>query len=245
MPIHDWTRVEAGVFHGFHVAWIGELRKALNSGLLPSKYYADAEQYAPQKQADVLTLHQSDPDFESLSEPYGGGVTTLPSIRTASHRAALVDQKPQTKMRRVAVRHVSGHRPIAFLELVSPGNLKGSDNRSEFCQKAWDCLATGIHVTVVELFSPRAGRKSLTETIWKKYDRKPLDPPAGKPLNLAAFVSKRRPEGYFEPVGLGEELPAFPLFLTAKSWVPLPLAETYAAAFAGSPPYLRDLLGAP
>jgi hypothetical protein len=24
MPIHDWTEVEAGIFHDFHVAWIPE-----------------------------------------------------------------------------------------------------------------------------------------------------------------------------------------------------------------------------
>ncbi len=35
MPFHDWTRVEPGIFHDFHLAWIGELRRALNSGLLP------------------------------------------------------------------------------------------------------------------------------------------------------------------------------------------------------------------
>ncbi len=44
MPVHDWTRVEAGVFHDFHNAWISELRGALNEGLLPTGYYAMSEQ---------------------------------------------------------------------------------------------------------------------------------------------------------------------------------------------------------
>ncbi|MGH7193944.1 MAG: hypothetical protein ACREJM_10485 [Candidatus Saccharimonadales bacterium] len=35
MPIHDWTRVEAGIFHHFHVEWMGALARALNQGLLP------------------------------------------------------------------------------------------------------------------------------------------------------------------------------------------------------------------
>ena len=35
MPVHDWTRVEAGIFHAFHVAWVPEIQKALNGGLLP------------------------------------------------------------------------------------------------------------------------------------------------------------------------------------------------------------------
>ena len=38
MPVHDWTRVEAGIFHDFHNVWIGQLRNTLNEGLLPEGY---------------------------------------------------------------------------------------------------------------------------------------------------------------------------------------------------------------
>ncbi len=27
MPVHDWTRVEAGIFHDFHHAWIEEIKR--------------------------------------------------------------------------------------------------------------------------------------------------------------------------------------------------------------------------
>ncbi len=56
MPIHDWTRVSAGTLHDFHLAWIAELRMALNSGLLPPDYYAQAEQIVGPMGPDVLTL---------------------------------------------------------------------------------------------------------------------------------------------------------------------------------------------
>ena len=46
MPMHDWNLVDAGTFHAFHLAWIGELQKSLNGGGLPKGYYALAEQYA-------------------------------------------------------------------------------------------------------------------------------------------------------------------------------------------------------
>jgi hypothetical protein len=36
MPVHDWARVDAGIFHHFHVAWIDEIARALNRGLLPA-----------------------------------------------------------------------------------------------------------------------------------------------------------------------------------------------------------------
>ena len=60
MPIHDWTRVEAGIFHDFHHAWIEEVKRALNAGVLPDDYYALAEQHAAGFGPDVLTLQGGD-----------------------------------------------------------------------------------------------------------------------------------------------------------------------------------------
>jgi sulfite reductase beta subunit-like hemoprotein len=59
MPVHDWSQVEAGVYHDFHNAWIIMLRNALNGGLLPAEYYALVEQHAGQYVPDILTLHAS------------------------------------------------------------------------------------------------------------------------------------------------------------------------------------------
>ena len=35
MPIHDGTRVAAGIVHDFHHEWISAIKRALNGGLLP------------------------------------------------------------------------------------------------------------------------------------------------------------------------------------------------------------------
>src|SRR5438876_6941035 len=35
MPVHNWTRVDAGIFHHFHHDWIAEFARVLNRGLLP------------------------------------------------------------------------------------------------------------------------------------------------------------------------------------------------------------------
>lgn len=40
MPIHDWSRVEAGLFHAFRQRWVCEICDLLNGGSLPSEYYA-------------------------------------------------------------------------------------------------------------------------------------------------------------------------------------------------------------
>ena len=56
MPIHDWSRVDAGIFHDFHHAWIEEIKRLLNDGVLPSDHYALAEQHTSHFGPDVLTL---------------------------------------------------------------------------------------------------------------------------------------------------------------------------------------------
>jgi hypothetical protein len=56
MPIHDWTRAEAGDFHHFHQTWIPLLAAALNNGGLPPGFIALAEQVAGRTIPDVVTL---------------------------------------------------------------------------------------------------------------------------------------------------------------------------------------------
>jgi len=56
MPVHDWSRVDARIFHAFHHGWIEELSRALNRGVLPPDYYALPEQFAGGFGPDVLTL---------------------------------------------------------------------------------------------------------------------------------------------------------------------------------------------
>src|SRR5215510_13070680 len=75
MPVHDWSRVTAGTFHDFHLAWIAELRRALNGGLLPPGYYALAEQVAGKIIPDVLTLQQASGTTEAaeFKEEFGSG----------------------------------------------------------------------------------------------------------------------------------------------------------------------------
>src|SRR6267378_3876706 len=72
MPVHDWTRVEAGIFHHFHHEWISEIARALNRGLLPPDHYALAEQIAGGLGPDVLTLPGPANGEAAGAEPRGG-----------------------------------------------------------------------------------------------------------------------------------------------------------------------------
>src|SRR5216683_1992198 len=69
MPVHDWTRVDAGIFHHFHHGWIEEIARALNLGILPADYYALAEQHAAGFGPDVLTLQGDRNDEDETAAP--------------------------------------------------------------------------------------------------------------------------------------------------------------------------------
>ncbi len=122
MPIHDWTRVEPGIFHDFHHAWIEEIKRALNSGLLPEGYYTMAEQIAAGFGPDVLAL-QSLPNGKSGngpdpgSEPGGGGLLLAPPKVRLTQEADW--DAYRHKQSTVAVRHMSGDRIVAMIEVVS------------------------------------------------------------------------------------------------------------------------------
>src|SRR6266446_6953011 len=109
MPVHDWTRVDAGIFHDFHQAWNAELRGALNGGVLPSDFYALIEQHAGRHIPDLLTLHTGS---ASAPPPAPSGGVAVAEVRPkVSHRLTA----PVVPLRRtIAIRHVSGHRLIAL-----------------------------------------------------------------------------------------------------------------------------------
>lgn len=60
MRVHAWSRVDDGIFHDFHHAWIEEIKRALNGGLLPDWLYALAEQQVSELGPDVLALQIPD-----------------------------------------------------------------------------------------------------------------------------------------------------------------------------------------
>src|SRR5688572_24001886 len=113
MPIHDRTRVEAGIFHAFHHDWITDIARALNGGLLPSAFYALPEQLAGGLGSDVLTLRA--PKSNGAPAPAqleAGGVALAeapPKVRIRTRSDA---NRYATKAKAVTVRHVSNHQIV-------------------------------------------------------------------------------------------------------------------------------------
>jgi hypothetical protein len=246
MPIHDWTRLDAGIFHDFHLAWIGELRRVLNSGLLPPDYYALAEQIAGGIGPDVLTLQTPAAEGNGPAAELEGTV----AVRLAPPKVRLMVRAEidayTLKRRTVAIRHVSNHRLVALIEILSLGNKSSRHALRAFLDKAQSALAHGIHLLLIDLFPPGPrDPQGIHGALWERLTGDPNSQAADQPLTLAAYVAGPVPTAYVEPVAVGDALPDMPLFLDPEQYIYVPLAATYRAAYEGVPRYYRTILEAP
>jgi hypothetical protein len=245
MPVHDWTRVEAGIFHGFHLTWLGEISKALNGGLLPEGFYALPEQHAGRTIADVLTLHASPATLEALSPFSTTGGTAVAEARPRVRLRESIEAGPRALRRSLAIRHVSGHRLIALLQILSPANKDRPQSVDDFVAKAVDALDAGIHLVLADLFPPGPcdpqGIHGAVRHRLAQVDES-YDVPAGEPLTLASYVAAARVDIYLEQLSVGAVLPEMPLFLNPERYVLLPLESTYQAAYQGMPSFWRGVL---
>ena len=262
MPIHDWTRVDAGIFHHFHQAWGMAISIALNDGILPSEYYALAEQVVGRIEPNgEEVVGRLGPDVVALQRPTlpanftssRGGVMTLEATppRTKYHLRPEVETYAK-KANRIVIRHRSDHRVISLIEVVSPGNKDSADGLESFLHKAEEVLAGGVHLLVLDLFPPGPrDPQGLHPLIWE--DRgKPVYPDGepfrfdpDKPLSLMSYIASPGSRAFIEPVAVGDELPPMPLFLTTEEYVPVPLGPTYEAAWRALPGFWRDVLSPP
>jgi hypothetical protein len=225
MPIHDWTRVDAGLFHDFHQDWTIELRRALNAGRLPPGYVALTDQQTGGPIPDVLTLNRrpNDPGTGALA----GGV----AVATAPPQARfVVEGEANTYARRanrIRIQHRHG-QVVAILEIVSPGNKSSHHALQAFVRKAADLLWQGIHLLVVDLFPP-SGRdpQGIHKAIWDEFVEEDFALPADERLTLAAYDAGPPPAAYVEFAAVGEPVPEMPLFLKPEFYVEAPLQETY------------------
>jgi hypothetical protein len=249
MPIHDWTRVEAGIFHDFHHGWIEEIKRALNAGLLPDDYYALAEQHASRFEPDVLTLQErlggeGGGDAERESDSAGGGLLMAPpKIQvTAETDLAYYRRKQKT----VTVRHVSGDRIVAMVEIVSSGNKSSRNALREFVRKSAALLNKQIHLLILDLHPPgRLDPEGIHGALWEYMTDQPYRLPADKLLTLAAYECDVALRAYVIHPAVSDTLVDMPLFLMPGGHVLVPLEATYQSAFAAVPRRWRRVLEAP
>jgi hypothetical protein len=256
MPIHDWTRVDAGIFHHFHQRWVGAITDVLNRRLLPGDYYALVERQGAGFEPGVLTLRASGshgpddpagpPDPGSTGRvggngPAGGGLPVAePRVRVTAETDLEFYRRKQNV---VAVRHVSGDRLIAVAEVVSRGNKSGRKAFEDFVRKAAEFLSHQVHLLILDLQPPTSrDPQGIHGAIWDEVAGQPYARPEDKPLTLAAYEAGGVVRAFVEPVAVGDVLIDMPLFLEPGRHIAVPLEETYRLAFESVPRRWRSVL---
>ena len=246
MPVHDWTRVDAGIFYDFHTSWITHLKEALNDGLLPEQYYALAEQRSGQILPDVITLKSaSEETSENRSPPVGAvAIADAPP-------AVAVTMRPGTKeyvlkRRTLTIRHTSDDRIIALIEIVSKANKDRESTVRDFAGKVVSALSQRIHVLVVDVFPPGPQDPTgMHGAIWNEIDDgQSYEMPPEKTLTVASYFADSIPVAYVEPLAVGDQLPEMALFLDPDWYIKTPLEPAYQLAYRGVPGRWRQVIEA-
>jgi len=158
--------------------------------------------------------------------------------------------EPAAKMRRrsLAIRHVSGHRLVALVEIVSPATKDRARHVEVFTDKVLAALHAGVHVVLVDLLPPRRHdpdgfHGALLRQLEQSDGR--YDLPCEKPLTVVSYAAGTQVEIYVEHLAIGDSLPEAPLFLRPDRYVNLPLESTYRDSYRGLPAFWREVLEAP
>jgi hypothetical protein len=244
MPIHDWSRVPAGLFHHFHQQWSGRICDALNAGRLPKGYYALIEQSAAGVYPDVRTLKRRSKGTPRRDTPAGIAVATAPP-KTWFVSQASDEDIYAAKANRIAIRHPLGE-VVAIIEIVSPGNKSSRHGLRAFVEKTLAFLHQGIHLLIIDLFPPsRRDPQGIHKAVWDEIQESPFELPPDKPLTLVAYAAGPPMRAYVEPVALGDPLPDMPVFLDTDTYVLAPLEASYLATWEACPEEFREAIEAP
>ena len=243
MPVHDWTGVDAGLFHAFRQSWIIKLCDALNADRLPADDFALPEQSIRGPIPDVLI-----PELAPGGREEDRAVSSLAKA-TRPPRTKLVRQAEDRiyirKASRITVRHRHGH-VIAVIEIVSPGNKASHDEMCTFVEKASDLIMQGAHLLIIDVFPPsNRDPQGMYKAIWDQFVEEDFELPADKPLTLAAYDAGPPPGSHIDFVAVGDALPEMPVFLKPGFYVQTPLELPYQAAWQRFSEPMKKLLEEP
>jgi len=244
MPVHNWALVNAGTFHDLHCSWIVMLKAALNGGLLPAGYYAQAEQLAGDIVPDVLTLQSASPVIATAGQFPEGAVAVAEKSPKVSVTAQADEIDEYARLQKtLVIRHTSGDEVVALVEIVSKGNKQTRVTLDWFVDKAISALLQGIHLLIVDLQPPgRNDPHGIHGAIWSQLQSTAYTAPPEKPLTLAAYAASSRPKAYVEPIAVGDLLLDMPLFIKEGVYVNVPLERTYMEAYGTVPSRWRNVI---
>jgi hypothetical protein len=241
MPVHDWTRVYAGLFHDFHQTWTIYIKNALNAGILPDGLQALVERRAGSKEPDVLAV-DTFPEPLQMRESDGGLLTLEPPHTRVVQKSS--KEIYADLANRIVVKQNLG-RTVAVIEIVSPGNKDSKRAFKEFLDKSLEFMRAGVHFLVVDLFPPtKRDPFGIHRAIWDEFEDEDIqfEFPPGKDRIVASYDAGREKAAYVEPIAVGDVLLDAALFLVEGGHIKVPLEATYQMTWSVLPRRFQEMV---
>ena len=151
---------------------------------------------------------------------------------------------PLQRRRRLVVRHRSGDRVVALVELASPGNRDSSGKVGSFADKVVEALRAGVHVLLIDPFPPTGPAPAgLHGAVAERFGAE-VNPDPARPLAFVGYKACPDARASVQTRAVGEDPPRVPLFLDPGWFVFVDLAPSYAAATADLAEPTLDALAA-
>jgi len=248
MPIHDWSRGDAGILHDVHLGWIDGLRAVLNRELLPDPFYALAEPVLGGIVPDVLTLRSPSPIPEPAIVPR---LLDDEAERPVTAATLVMQDLPSAEVYGALARHIvvkdslRDDAVVAVVEIVSRANKTSRDDRDRMVWKTVGLLRSKIHVVLVDVQPPTSPvPRGFHDLICEAHGEVPAPLPESHPLQTVSYqvLEDGTRRSHVVPLRMGDRLPDMPVFLTSHRYVRIPLEETYMTAFDNLPRKFREVL---
>jgi hypothetical protein len=242
MPLFDHFHGDlAGrPWESFHSQWAGCIAADLNRRL-PKQFVADAPMHlGAGVAADVAEYESRSASGAPNGAPVGGaaagGVAVATEAEVYAPPEAVMSMPAEFPTEiKVEVRDITrAYRVVGVVEMVSPGNKKGTDERERFAAKCWSYLGKGIGLVVIDIVTERHQNLHNELVRLAAHDENFLM--AGDPPTYVAAYRPvhRNKEDLIDlwkwPLAVGAALPVVPLALKGYGCVRLDLESTYSEA---------------
>jgi hypothetical protein len=140
------------------------------------------------------------------------------------------------RQRTLIIRHATGDRVVALIEIISPANKHTQQTLEQFADKASSALREGIHLVIIDVLPPGShDPDGIHGYLWHRWLAGTYRAPFAGARTLVSYAASQPVRAYVEPLRQGDPLTDMPLFLRPTHYVNVPLEDTYRQAWAGVP----------
>jgi hypothetical protein len=180
-----------------------------------------------------------------LPEGYYVMAEQIGGLGTIVHVRASIPRDPYARLQRtVVIRHTSGDRIVAMIEVLSPGNKSSRHAIGSFLDKAIAALDGGVHLLLVDIHPPGPrDPNGIHGALLNEIGTEEYVLSRERPLTAEAYTSGAAlVDAFVNHFAVGEPIPEMPLFLTRENFIRVPLEAAYRAAWEDVPPQYQEVL---